>query len=524
MKEEVAEIDAAPTKRLYLSIIADYDLNRSICELVDNGLDNWTRNGRIKTLRITVDFDYFQQTIRVGDNSGGVPEEDLRIIVSPGETSSRASDEIIGLFGVGTKRAVVALSQDIRITTRFNSAKTFRVEFDDAWLQENNDWILPVYQVDDIDPGSTLVELQRLRFGVNGENVSRLREYLGATYARFISLGSVVITVDSEPVQPVLFENWAYPPKYRPQEYSGEIQVERGKPVKVKITGGLVNQWAPGGEEYGVYLYCNDRLIARAQKTYDVGFAPKLAGAPHATDALARVIVNLNGEPQLMPWNSSKSAIDPKNQTFAVLRDFIIRVVSDFTALSRRLQSDWQGEVFRFTDGQIETHYVPDLPNLKKTYLPPLPKVKPRFPERVSQLNKQLVQDKPWVTGLYESIVAVDKISRSNLTQKDRICLILLDSALEIGFKEYLVHESGGTYHDKDLQALFKTRDSIQKEVERHLQLGPEIWKKVDFYYWIRCDFIHKRADVGVSHKQVGKYRDIVEELFGKMFGLVFPS
>ena len=38
MKKEVDTIDAVPSKRLFLSIIADYDLNRSICELIDNAL------------------------------------------------------------------------------------------------------------------------------------------------------------------------------------------------------------------------------------------------------------------------------------------------------------------------------------------------------------------------------------------------------------------------------------------------------------------------------------------------------
>ncbi len=36
MEIEAGQIKATPSKRLFLSIIADYDLNRSICELVDN--------------------------------------------------------------------------------------------------------------------------------------------------------------------------------------------------------------------------------------------------------------------------------------------------------------------------------------------------------------------------------------------------------------------------------------------------------------------------------------------------------
>lgn len=46
MKQQVDTLVAIPSKRLFLSIIADYDLNSSICELVDNAFDVWTRSKR----------------------------------------------------------------------------------------------------------------------------------------------------------------------------------------------------------------------------------------------------------------------------------------------------------------------------------------------------------------------------------------------------------------------------------------------------------------------------------------------
>lgn len=63
MKQEVDVLDATPSKRLYLSIIADYDTNKAICELVDNALDIWTLGGRSSPLRIDVVIDKIQQRI-----------------------------------------------------------------------------------------------------------------------------------------------------------------------------------------------------------------------------------------------------------------------------------------------------------------------------------------------------------------------------------------------------------------------------------------------------------------------------
>jgi hypothetical protein len=45
MKKEIDTLNATPSKRIFYSIIADYDLNRSICELMNNGLDAWVRGG-----------------------------------------------------------------------------------------------------------------------------------------------------------------------------------------------------------------------------------------------------------------------------------------------------------------------------------------------------------------------------------------------------------------------------------------------------------------------------------------------
>jgi DNA gyrase/topoisomerase IV subunit B len=77
MKKEVGQLDATPSKRLFLSIIADYDLNRSICELVDNGLDVWVRGGKARDISINITLDKVQQTITVEDDAGGVAKSEL---------------------------------------------------------------------------------------------------------------------------------------------------------------------------------------------------------------------------------------------------------------------------------------------------------------------------------------------------------------------------------------------------------------------------------------------------------------
>lgn len=288
VKKEIDKLNAIPSKRIFHSIIADYDLNRSICELVDNGLDVWVRGKKAKAISISIKLEKTQQTITVEDNAGSLPKSDLRYIVGPGETGTNPTDETIGIFGVGTKRAVVALAQDVKITTRFPKEKTFQIDFDDSWLDDDN-WELPVYEVDPILEGKTIVELQKLRSPITHEGIVHLKEHLRATYAKFLTNDAVTLQLNGEKLSPLFFENWAYPPGYSPQKYVGTLKTEDNRDVRVEAIAGLTRESSPAAGEYGVYFYCNDRLIARGLKTFEVGFTKGLAGLPHPKVSLSRL-------------------------------------------------------------------------------------------------------------------------------------------------------------------------------------------------------------------------------------------
>jgi len=524
MKKEIDRVDATPTKRLFLSIIADYDLNRSICELVDNGLDVWVRGGRARTINIEIFLDKIQQTIRVVDNAGGLARSDLRYIVGPGQTATSPTDETIGIFGVGTKRAVVALAQDIRIKTRHAKQKTFQVEFDDDWLADDN-WELPVYEVDNIKQGTTEVDLHRLRVQITDEVISLLKNHLSTTYARFLTKNDVTISLNGQALESQFFENWAYPAKYSPQRYTGILKTEDGRIVKVEAIAGLSRESSPAAGEYGVYFYCNDRLIVRALKTFEVGFTKGLAGLPHPKVSLTRVLVFLNGDARSMPWNSSKSDISTKHEVFLALRDWLVRVVKDYASLSRIWMGDWPDKVFKHKTGKIKQIKIEDFPSVKKSYLPPLPKSRPRYGEVITQKNKLIAKNKPWTKGLYEGVIAVDLILKQRLEQKNRIALILLDSTLEIAFKEYLVNESGGSYSDKRLLDIFKDRVQVHNEVKKHVKdIKSATWKKIEHYYRLRCKLIHERATVGISDNEITVCREVIENALRKLYNLKFSK
>jgi hypothetical protein len=479
--------------------------------------------GKANEITIKVALNRVQQIIIVEDNAGGLPKPELRYIVGPGQTGTDPTDETIGMFGVGTKRAVVALAQDIKIRTRHGSQKTYQVEYDDDWLKDDT-WELPLYEVDDITKGTTIVELQRLRIEVTDDVVDQLKDHLKATYAKFLVNNQVRLEVNGERLTPKFFENWAFPPKYSPRKYVGTLDTEDGYAVKVEAVAGLSCESSPASGEYGVYFYLNDRRIVRALKTFEVGYVRGLAGVPHPKVSLTRVLISLNGDAKAMPWNSSKSDISTKHNVFLALQHWLVQVVKDYSSLSRIWMGEWPQKVFRYHTGTITQVPIQDFPLVKKSYLPPLPKSRPRYGDIIAQKNRTIAKTKPWTTGLYEGVIAADLISKQRLQERNRLALIVLDGTLEIAFKEYLVNESNTSYSDAKLLAIFGNRQAVHNEIKSYVSFDASTWKKIEYYYRLRCKLIHEKSTVGIADAQVKDFREVVERALAKLYKLRFRA
>ncbi len=65
-------VDGTPVKRIFWSIISDYDLKTGLCELVDNAIDLWTLRNREKALNVTIVLDSDRQLVTIQDGAGGI--------------------------------------------------------------------------------------------------------------------------------------------------------------------------------------------------------------------------------------------------------------------------------------------------------------------------------------------------------------------------------------------------------------------------------------------------------------------
>jgi hypothetical protein len=473
-KKLIDPVDATPIKNVYLSIINDYDLETALCELIDNSIDAWRSSQRSDALEIRIVFDTEQQTVLIEDNAGGVRRKDLKVLVSPGAASPTTVQDPIGVFGVGSKRSVVALAERVRITTRWGNLKTHRLEYDDEWIQDaSSDWHLPAYEVDNIDQDSTLIELTKLRVGLEQKDVENFKAHLAVTYAHYLEEENIWLVVDDEQIDPRFFTQWAFPPGYVPTCFKKQFGKTDAR-VKLRITSGLTLEDRTLGGDFGVFIYCNRRLIARALRSPEVGFVTGLVGVEHHTMNLARVIVDLTGPARQMPWTSKKDGIYYGHPTFRRIREDIVNALANATKWSKALKPDFDENVAPYASGEVQEETLPATEPIKNR-MPTPPRVRRDPRESIISANKDVAYRKPYTRGLYETVIAAETLLKQKLlSQRNRMAWILLDSGVEIACKEILVHEDPNSINEDRLKGL--KRNGLQEEAEKLVLKGDPIW------------------------------------------------
>jgi hypothetical protein len=327
--------------------------------------------------------------------------------------------------------------------------------------------------------------------------------------------------VNGKKIAPINFDgDWCYPPNLFPTKFTGQIPIEN-RTAEVEILSGLINHPGDPDNSYGVFLYCNGRLIARGLTDFSVGFLSGLVGNPHYNISLVRTIVTLKGQSRDMPWDSSKSRINSKLVVFQAVRQSIIDATKRFAQVSRSLQGKWDADVFPHDTGHVVAEKLDTLASIPKSYLPTPPASKQKWHQKVLAANAPIVSAKPWAGGSLDSIIAVDLVFKHHtLAQKNRVSLIILDSTLEIAYKDYLVNEQhfGATAFKK----ICENRSDVQREVLKSLTISAHVAAKIEYYYKLRCDLIHQRATPNITDGQIEDYRLIVEGVLQQMFGLSF--
>jgi len=157
--------------------------------------------------------------------------------------------------------------------------------------------------------------------------------------------------------------------------FSNNIQPARKsfqvKGVDINLTSGV----HPDYHDPGWYIFCNDRLIIRGDRTSLTGWGYR--GVPNYHPKYNRfkgfAFINSN-DPQKLPWNSSKSGLDTGSPIYTAVLKEIQTLTQQYTAfMSKAYPSEPEETIGKKILGEIETMPIGTIKQDQPFKAPPIP-------------------------------------------------------------------------------------------------------------------------------------------------------
>jgi DNA-directed RNA polymerase subunit F len=123
----------------------------------------------------------------------------------------------------------------------------------------------------------------------------------------------------------------------------------------------------------------------------------------------------------------------------------------------------------------------------------------------------------PWIPGIIDTMVGARLMWKSAIPHRNRLAVILLDSALETAFRAFLKYKEKITLSDahKRRENLVKTVKAKAKDIDN------AVWDILDFNYTeIRCDFYHQSASKTITDDSFLDYQEVVEFVIDRLLGI----
>lgn len=132
-------------------------------------------------------------------------------------------------------------------------------------------------------------------------------------------------------------------------------------------------------------------------------------------------------------------------------------------------------------------------------------------------MERRIENLKPWLQGVMDNLLGARLIRESAIAHRNRLVVILLDSAFETACRAFLQYEKRIKLDDSH-----RRRDVLMKTVKAKLpEVDEDVWKTIEYYYEeIRCDFYHQSASKVLAESALSDYQDVVYFVFDKAFNI----
>lgn len=361
-------INASPSKEFFIYMLTrDVQLSRAIIDLLDNCVDGAKRlRGNSGFEGLWVKIEIASDRFRILDNCGGIPVDVAREYAFRFGRPTTAIDTpgSMGLFGVGMKRTFFKLGNVFEVKSRCLTEE-FDLKVDvREWIkggeQDPGDWHFQFASVTtDIPPSEereqgTEIDVTELHPAI--QSVFSLENFqaqlmIEITAAHMLSLQrGLGVTVNKIPVQlqkPGLFISDQIQPAVEDLEFERkQLDGKDGEGVHVHLIAGLSERSFPDG---GWYVFCNGRLVLRADKTASSIWGPSHSMRQYHPDfAYFRGYVFFDSAvSSLLPWTTTKTGVDIDSGLYKSVQQHMIEISKPILSF---LSSLVKGQ----KDGQVE--------------------------------------------------------------------------------------------------------------------------------------------------------------------------
>ena len=336
MAISIEVVSALPTKTFFVEMLTkDVSLPSAIMDLIDNSIDGALRlRGANPLTGLEVKITANRNKFTIQDNCGGIPlDVARRYAFRFGRSHDAPSyDDSVGLFGVGMKRAIFKLGRTFEIKS-LTSDESFRVKVDvDQWLNQN-EWEFPLeVRTSSSSQGAritgTRIVVDRLFDGVAGQFalaafMDRVRSEISAKHQVYISRG-LTINVNGVPLSGTAVQ-FAYlqhslQPAFEQRSYNG---------VTVEIYSGIGAGGPRARSDAGWYVYCNGRMVVRADQTELTGWGglgvQRIPRYHHQFSRFRGCTFLSSRMSSHLPWNTTKDGLDVEADLYRTTR---LRMIS----------------------------------------------------------------------------------------------------------------------------------------------------------------------------------------------------
>jgi len=360
-------IKASPTKEFFIDMLTrDIRLDRAIIDLVDNCIDgakNLKPSEDYEGLNVIVDFS--EKEFSIKDNCGGfslevAQEYAFRFGRPKGAEFVKHS---IGRFGVGMKRSLLKMGRKFSVESKHKDDH-FLVEVDVLeWLKEPENWNFDYLEKEDIPANKrnlngedgTVIFVKDLYDNIiddfkDTEFQNKLRREISMALS-YSLLKKIDIRLNDSIVKRIdigLLESEELKPVFIKKDFDN---------VSVRIYAG-VGEYYP--QRAGWYIFCNDRLVLEADKSYTTGWKENKDDEGniikyHNDYAMFRGAIFFDSpNSSLLPMTTTKTGIDSNHSVFKATRPFILQALKQVISFLKKVEDKEEGEAIINNSSRID--------------------------------------------------------------------------------------------------------------------------------------------------------------------------